>query len=375
MILHLIDSAGLYGAEKMVLALAAEQLRRGLEVQIGSITPPERSNAVESAAVALGVEVARIEMPAGVRLGGARRLAGYLAANRCELVHTHGYKANVLMELQSHRRKRPCHVVTLHGWTSYGQLSRNGIYEALDRWMLRFADAAVIVSERMRCTLRASGETPVLHIPNGIPSSPDHSPPLDPEIVSFCRRGRTMVCIGRLVPGKGHATVLQALRLLNDRSGANPIQLLLLGDGPLRSMLAAEIERLSLQDYVHVAGYVDDAWRALNLCDVLVISSLTEGLPVVLLEAMRAGVPIVTTPVGDIPQATRGSEGAWYFPPGDAEALVEQIQQVYGKPDDRARRVALSVNRCRDHYSLERVADQYSRVYEIANERRAARQV
>jgi glycosyltransferase involved in cell wall biosynthesis len=359
-VLHLIDSAGLYGAEKVMLALAVEQARRGMRVIIGSIAAPGVEKDIDAAARSSGLDVRRIELRPGLNWGSVRALGRWLESEPCDVVHSHGYKPNVLMGLQARRKGRPAHVITLHGWTATGHRNMNVLYEWLDRALLRRADAIVIVSERMRGRYRNRFIRKARHVPNGIGQIPGTTVPIDTIIRKFCDEAPTVVCVGRLVPEKDYLTVLNALAL----TATTPaLRLLIIGDGPLRAALEGQSRDLGLSQRVLFTGYMDEAWRVFPLCRAMIISSITEGLPIALLEAMRGGLPVIATPVGDIKFATDGDEGAWYFPVGNQIMLTRLLETVARGGDEVARRVASAKARCQSVFSLGRNADAYSALY------------
>lgn len=362
-VLHLIDSAGVYGAEKVMLSLACEQARRGLDVTIGSIAAPGVEKDIESAARSCGLNLRRIEMPSGLRFDNLRRIGEALAVEACDVVHTHGYKPNVLMALQPRREGRPAHVVTLHGWTSTGRWSMNALYESLDRALLQRADATVVVSESMRGRFSRAALEQARCIPNGVSSDQPPLSGVEPELRSFCESGPTVVSVGRLSQEKDQASLLRALAIAGVDSGLKAV---FMGDGPLHSELRDLATRLGLQARVLFTGYVENAFRVFPLCRALVISSVIEGLPITLLEAMRAGLPVVSTPVGEIPAATGGEAGAWFFPVGNVDELARRLSEVLARPIDAENRASFARQRCERLYSTRRMASDYEEVYAVA---------
>jgi glycosyltransferase involved in cell wall biosynthesis len=296
----------------------------------------------------------------GLNWGSVRTLGRWLASEPCDVVHSHGYKPNVLMALQPRRKGRPAHVITLHGWTGTGHWNMNALYEWFDRALLRRADAVVIVSERMRHRYRNRAIENAVHIPNGIGPISASAKQMDATVKRFCNEAPTVACVGRLVPEKDYLTVLRALALTTTRP---ELRLLIIGDGPLRATLEAQSRDLGLARRVLFAGYLDEAWRVFPYCRAMIISSVTEGLPVTLLEAMRGSLPVIATPVGDMEFATGRDEGAWYFPVGNPLKLARLIETVAGGGDEVARRAASAMARCQDVFSLSRNADAYTALY------------
>src|SRR5215471_14816070 len=133
-IVHVIDSSGLYGAERVVLALAAAQQQLGHAAAIVSIgTPGDGEKPIERAARAQGLAVHAVRMMAGPSLAGIRRLLRCADDARADVVHAHGYKPDILLAMVPRAlRKRPL-VTTLHGYTVVGAVGRMSLYRWLDR--------------------------------------------------------------------------------------------------------------------------------------------------------------------------------------------------------------------------------------------------
>jgi len=366
-ILHIIDSGGLYGAEVVLLNLVSEQVQLGMEPIIASIGDPccgEKPLEAEGRRRELRVEVFR--MRAGPNFAGAFEILRFARREGVDILHTHGYKGNILFGLMPKYLRGIPIVATLHGWTWTGGWDRMRFYEWLDRLSLRFIDRVVVVSGAMREKVRLKS----LHvINNGIPSDegcitdcPEgKSCQIDPVIVEFCAAGFTIGAIGRLSPEKGYDILLEALKEVAD---TNPeIRLVILGEGDERGFLESQIKRLGLEQQVLLPGYVADARRYLSHFQVFAISSLTEGLPIVLLEAMQAGVPIVATRVGGIPEVLENGRAGTLITPESCESLAQGISEVINNPVVAAQRVSIAIQRLKDHYSCKYMAETYLELY------------
>ena len=143
--------------------------------------------------------------------------------------------------------------------------------------------------------------------------------------------------VGRMVRLKGQAVLLEAVALLRDRGV--PIGLTIVGDGPLRNELQQIVDRLELATIVRLVGYVgqDDIADFYAKADVFCLPSFREGLPVVLLEAMAGGLPVVASGIMGIPELVEPEHNGLLVPPGRADLLAGAIARLAGKPGERRR--------------------------------------
>jgi glycosyltransferase involved in cell wall biosynthesis len=337
-VLHIIDSGGLYGAEVMLLNLMEEQRRMGLEPILASICDPGiPEKPLEAEAARRGLRVERFRMRPGPNIAGAMKVLQFARNEKADILHSHGYKGNILFGLMPRWIRRIPMVTTLHGWTWTGGWSRMALYEWLDRLSLRFIDRVVVVSEAMRAKV---GIKNVYVVNNGIPmdtTSPtdpiDSTDSIDAEIVSFCNGGYIIGSIGRLSPEKGYDILLRAISEVSE--SVPEIRLVILGEGGERGYLEVEVKRLGLEGKVLMPGYVANASRFLPLFKVFVLSSITEGLPMVILEAMLAGVPIIATRVGGIPEMLDNGKAGALVAPYDPRDIYNKLKLTMEKQDFR----------------------------------------
>ena len=156
-ILHLHDSGGLYGAEMVILNLVAEQLNMGLEVEIASIGERHiKEKPFETEALKRRLPIVKFRMFPGPNLLGMLKVLRYARQKRFDILHSHGYKGDVAFGIIPRRRRRLSLVSTLHGWTSVNGISKNAVYEWLQRKSLKHMDAAVVVNKAMLSNPRLS---------------------------------------------------------------------------------------------------------------------------------------------------------------------------------------------------------------------------
>jgi glycosyltransferase involved in cell wall biosynthesis len=370
-ILHLIHSEGIYGAEAILLYLAREQ-QRGHEPLIGSIRDPGTAEtAFEALARSWGITVVPIRIaprPTPAVMGAMLRTVRELAP---DVLHSHGYKPNILLGPLSRRRRGPM-LATLHGWTNIHRLSRMWLYERLDRLALRQLDAVVLVTRTMLGlrAVRGVARSRLHVIDNGIPplaarleDLTRRAAPLPAALVEFAARHPTLLAVGRLSPEKGFVELLEAFATARSRA-AGSHQLLIVGEGPERALLERRIATLGLSAYVCLAGYIPGAERLLAGAAGFVMNSLTEGMPLVLLEAMQWRVPIVATAVGAIPELLDGGRRGALVPAGDRDALERALHGVMSAGADALTPgVAAAYAAVTQHYTSARMAADYFSAY------------
>jgi glycogen(starch) synthase len=230
----------------------------------------------------------------------------------------------------------------------------------IERWGEHSAEAVLVITPRLSKLLISDGaaENRIHVIPPGVNPSLFEGPFEDP----FSGVGRPRVLfVGRLAPQKGVDTLVAAAGLLKDPCA----QVLLVGDGPERKALERETERLGVGDRLHFVGFVthDRLPAAMAHADVLVLPSLYEELGTVLLEAMQAGLPIVASETGGIPDVIEDGVNGLLVPPGDPEALARGIDRILSD-GDLARRLSEGAQERGKDYDWEVLAERVLRVYQ-----------
>ena len=289
-------------------------------------------------------------------LGRAVRPAGDLAALvrlirlfreiRPDIVHTHTAKAGTLGRLAARVARVPVTIHTFHGHVLDGYFSApvTRVFLEIERRLARKTTRLVTLAPGLRDALLAMR----IGLPDQIAVIP-----LGLELERFaeaCRGGEALRraldipagatvlgSIGRLVPIKDHATLFRALARPGD---VLPMHLLVAGDGECRGDLTRLAEALGIRSQVHFLGWRSDLEAILDATDMIVSSSRNEGTPVALIEAMAAGVPVVATAVGGVPDLVQHDVTGWLVPPGDPEALAGAIRRLVVAPTIRARLAA-----------------------------------
>ena len=360
--IQLISTGGIYGAERALLELAGYLREHNWDSHVLALEGRGAADLVDLAAKqGLHGEA----FVAGTRmrfLPMLKRLQQFLAAYPRAIVHSHGYKPDLLLGILGVPRRLAC-VATCHSW--YSETLRLKLLETADKRVLRGFDHVIAVSPEIRDDLLqcAVPGARVTYINNGI-----STPAADPAARRHIRAefnvpagGHLLVQIGRLARSKRNDLLIAALARL--RRAANTY-LLLAGDGELRNQLAQEVAMNGLSQRVFFCGYRTDTPRLLAAADALVLSSDKEGLPIIILEAMSMRCPIVATRVGAIAEVLRDGVDGWVVPPSDTNALTSAIDQVLNDPETAHARAASAYRRFRQEYSRDAMGARYLQIYE-----------
>jgi glycosyltransferase involved in cell wall biosynthesis len=363
-IVHLMASPFVGGPERQVLGLAGS-LPADYETIFLSFSERGLCRPFLQEAHRQGFEAIELQENAPHFRRAAREVAQQLRRLGADVLCCNGYKPDVIGWWAARCARVPVLAIA-HGWTAATLKVRCN--ELLDRLVLRWMDCTVCVSEAQAARVRRAGVAPerVVVIRNAIDTRPFDNPDLSYRQVMqqwFPReRQRLVVAAGRLSPEKGFDRLLEAAALVARQDQG--IGFVIFGDGPLREPLAQQIAAHGLGDTVVLAGFRTDVSRFLPNCDLAVLSSWTEGLPVAVLEALAAGLPVVATAVGGTPEVVQDGRSGYLVPPGDPPALAQRILEVLAC---ESRRHALGEHgrrHVREHFSAAGQARQYQQVFE-----------
>ena len=301
---------------------------------------------------------------------------------------TRGFDARTYVRLHRVLREYAPHVVHTHlhvlryalpsflllKGTSYLHTVHNQAEREVEpraRWMQRYAlthtVTPIAVSQNVADSLkRCYGIENSTVVPNGIPTA-HHTSPVTPRELWRSREGFgedqiLFVCVARLAAQKNQALLLRAFSLGPARDPR--AHLVLIGDGPLRETLTLEARNLGLSNRVHFLGVRTDIADALGAMDVFVLSSDWEGNPLSVMEAMAAGLPIVSTAVGGVAElVTDGIEG-FLVAPKDGLALSNAMDELMRRPETKWAMGAAARRRARDRFDVSGMVRHYEELYE-----------
>ena len=359
-IVHVVLPTGVGGMQRVVEALAVGLHRRGHRVAVAGVIPAPASpeTSLLTALRAAGVAVHTVQTSPRGYLSERAAFGNLCRSLRPDIVHTHGYRPDVV-DAAVARKLGVGVVTTVHGFT--GGDWKNRIYERLQLRAFRRFDAVVAVSRPLAELLAARG-TPrdrIHVVPNAWGPRGAIAPRAEARrALGVPADGVCIGWVGRFTREKGADVLVRAIASL----GEPTLTAALVGDGPELERVRAAAAELGVADRVLWTGVIPDAGRFMRAFDVFVLSSRSEGTPIVLFEAMAASVPIVATAVGGVPDVVRDSE-AVLVPPEDPLALAQAIRRVAEDPRQAEVRAHAAQQRLASAFAEGPWLDRYEAVY------------
>ena len=382
-ILHLVDSGGLYGAESVILTLSREMIRNGtFKPVIGCIV--SRSNeqsdlfdrAREFGIPTVRVVIRNTRLPIDLTkfLFQCRKLG-------ISLIHSHGYKPSVfafIIRLISGIQV----TATCHLWFMGDKRPlKQRVMTRMELFCYRFYPFITAVSQPIKSFLLKKGvqQQRVAVIKNGIfmedyPRKRTFSHPQretlngnasNESLVSWMlpeTKKDIILNVGRLSPQKNQKSILHAAKQLKEEGHA--LLYFIVGEGEQRPLLEQQIIAQGLKKDVFMPGFCNDVNQLLKRASIFVLPSLDEGMPISLLEAVAVGIPVIVSPVGDIPELIVHGKTGLVVAPEDVNALSHGIDFILTHPEkasEMARRARLLLKK---QFSSQAMYQYYTQVYE-----------
>jgi glycosyltransferase involved in cell wall biosynthesis len=373
-IVHAIARLNVGGAALSVLELAAGQQRLGHDVLVVAGTIPPGEASMEQLAGELGVpyrNVPELQRELSPRRDAAatRTIRQLLRERRPQVLHTHTAKAGATGRVAAvlAGSARPGAVVhTYHGHVLSGYFTprRERAYRLVERALAFSTDALIAVSDEVRDDLVRFGVAPRDKF-EVIPYGFDLDRRIDSSPETRAARRTAAGIDGTFVIGwAGRMTEIKRpgdlVRVLAELPGAI---LVLAGDGELRSEVEQLARTLGVPDRLRLLGYIDDLGSWYGAFDVFLLTSANEGTPVVAIEALAAGVPVVATDAGGTSTVVDDGETGLLAPIGDVSALAAHIERLRADDELRRRLGAEGARRVRARFSTARMVDDVDGLY------------
>ncbi len=370
-LLALIEANTITGPARNLLEFARDSAGTGVEVIAATFVRDGRETLFLRTAKAEGTAVETVRESGAWDSAVPGRLNELVARVRPDVIQTHAVKSHFLVRRAGIPQRVPW-VAFHHGYTWPTLKAR--LYNQLDRWSLGWGEGPkriLTVSLPFRDELVAIGVAPgkieVIH--NAI--RPDWGR-RDAAAAAELRRSlgipedhRVVLIVGRLSREKDHLTLLEAVAQLPRELKAH---LVAVGEGHERARIEEKVRALEMEAQVTLAGQRDSAGPFYGIADVAVLSSLSEGSPNALLEAMAAGVPAVATRVGGVPEIVTDGESALLVRPSVASEMKVALERVLTDPSLAGRLVARSLALVEERHSPQVRAERLAGIYRtVAN--------
>ena len=359
-VVHVALSLGCGGLERLILDLVREGRALGQDVSVLCLDEP---GVLADEARRLGASVACLHKGYGLRLGVVRQLRAFLLRERPDVVHTHQIGALFYAGPAAALAHAPAVVHTEHGKHYGGKGRKLWLGRLTARWADRFfCVSRDIADEVIACRVAGPRKTAV--VANGIDTR-RFAPAGDAAAVRrdlAIPAGAPVVgTVGRLNEIKRQDVLLRAFALIRQRRPE--AHLLLVGDGPRRAELEVLARDLGVAPWVRFAGYQARPECYLAAMDVFALTSQSEGMPLAVLEAWAAGVPVVASRVGGVPELIEDGRTGLLFPPGDEAALAAALDRLLSSPDDARRLAGAAREAVRSRYDVRVMAATYQGHY------------
>ncbi len=382
-IMHVVENLERGGLERMVIDLAIAQRAAGHRCRVACLFEP---GALVHELETQGIEVYACHKRGGLDLGALRRLRAWLRAVPGAVIHTHNANAHYHTVAAGVGLRLARVINTRHGMGAAQPRSRG---EWLYRRTMRRTDVVAAVCEAARLRFAQQGVRPraqLLAVPNGI--RVEHFSRASEErrvalrnVLGLAPGTRIVGTVGRLNPVKDQATLLRAFArthaALSETTQTETTQtentqtasaLVLIGDGALRATLEGQAAALGIGDRVHFLGDRSDVRQLLQGFDLFVLSSLSEGYSMALLEACASGLPIIATDVGGNREIVVDGRNGLLVAPGREDALAEAITALLRAPERSAQMGLAGRDWALREASIETMAMRYASLYRGARQ-------
>jgi glycosyltransferase involved in cell wall biosynthesis len=356
-VLHLQKVAGISGSEAHLLSLLPRLKERGWDIRFLMLHEHE-PGAWDFARelTGRGIPLDSIPLAADVDPIAFLRLAAYLARMRPTILHTHLVHADVYGQLTGALTGVRVRVSTKHGFNEFRE---NPGFALGDRVIASFAHTHIAISRGLARYLEEvegfdGGSFEIVHY--GI----------EPDGASRRYAGGVprLLCVGRLIPIKGHIVLLRAFAEARRRIPA--LRLDIAGRGPLEPALRAVAKELEIEDAVRFLGYVAPVQRAIEAAAIVVVPSMGEGFGMVALEAMERARPVIAAEIGGLGELVEEGVTGLLVPPGEAQPLEEAIVRLAGDLELAARMGEAGRRRALEQFLQDRCTDRTELLYEGA---------
>lgn len=364
-VLQFICPTGFYGAERWILALAkhldSSKVRCDLVV---TAEPGNQDLEISRHYKALGLDAYEIPMGNKFDLAAISRLADLIREKRIDVIHTHGYKSDIIGVLAARKAGIPC-IVTPHGFENAKDIKLR-LFIWLGCQAMRHATRVVPLSQQLMDDCRRLGvaASKTLYIQNGVDLSEVEgamTPAATPDAE------KRIGFVGQMISRKN---IFDLLDIFDSLHAKHPnTRLILLGDGDQRIALEQYAQTLASQSHIEFLGFRNDRLELLKSFDLFVMTSTLEGIPRCLMEAAAAEIPVAAYDIPGVDQLITHNQTGLLAPLGDKQQLQAHWETLLFEPDTANRLATAARHFVNNHYSAQRMAAEYTELFEQLTEK------
>ncbi len=359
-VLQFICPTGFYGAERWILALAKHLDPNKIRCDL-AVTAEDNNQdlKISHQYKALGLDAYKIPMANKFDLAAISKLAELISEKQIDIIHTHGYKSDIIGVLAARKAGIPC-VVTPHGFENAKDLKLR-LFIWLGCQAMRYAAKVVPLSQQLKedCQRMGVSADKTMYIQNGVDLSeveqqekPKPTPNAEKRI-GF---------VGQMISRKN---IFDLLNIFDALHAKHPnTRLILLGDGDQRKDLEKHAETLASKSHIKFLGFRDDRLELLKSFDLFVMTSTLEGIPRCLMEATAAEIPVAAYDIPGIDQLISHNKTGLLAPLGDKQQLQAHWETLLFDSETAQTLATAAKKFVYDHYSAQRMAAEYTELFE-----------
>jgi len=351
-VIQVIGTLQVGGAENQVVQLANGFLLKGIDSHFVCLTDADTQN---SKAIESSVKKYILPLLKRKQVSCVVRMVNLFRDIHPDIVQSHMFHTNLYVAIAARIAQVPVVIATEHG----KNLWKNTIHHFIERQIISpLVSMRIAVSEDIKNIRIASGDVPEKKIAVVPPCVNLPAEPISLENGRLLRIG----AVGRLVEAKNYPMLIRVLAQLLAMNV--PARVTFIGDGPERNKLETLSFALGVEKFIQFSGFQDDVSKWLKKFDVIAFSSIREGTPVAMLEAMAAGVPVVATDVGGIPDVIDDGVNGLLIPSQDVSAMVKALQLLSKNYLVRCRLATAGRQRIIESYSRDIICGRYLQIYQ-----------
>ena len=363
-ILHLISSKAFLGAERVLTELVNCVDTEKFEVTVGVIQrEPGITEIFRKAIKNKDVEVLTFECEKVFDYTCMKLIRKFVKNNDINIIHSHGYKSNFYALLIKCFGRNIALLSTNHLWKDIS--IKEKIYKYIDICVLHSFREIVGVSEEIYDQMKAVGLKKLVVIDNGI--DVEHSDFINSTSNARTELGLSLTdvivgCVGSLTKEKGQINLIKATLLFNEKNGEK-FKVVFVGEGPERESLNDFVMQHNLSEQVLFTGYRNDVRKLFAAFNVFVLPSYAEGLPMVMLEAMAASLPVIVTDVGGISNVVVSGSNGILIRAGEPEGIVKKLELILEDTKLAQNLGKQARTTIEKDYSSRKMAERYQAIY------------